>query len=736
MKSDEPPDLYRTVAQLASGQRFLQRYSLTRILGRGGFGVVWLARDDDLQMDVAIKFLSDTIVNNPEAIDDLKRETRYSLRLTHPNIVRIYGFLQSSDLAGVSMEYVDGGTLSALKIDRPNRCFEVDDLGPIVAKLCDALQYAHTRAKVAHRDLKPGNLMVDSSGDLKVADFGISRSISDTQTALTHIAASGTPAYMSPQQMMGERSQITDDIYSLGATIYDLLAGKPPFYQGNVVEQVRESQPISIAARRSDLGISGANIPPHWESVIGACLEKRAEDRPQSAAEVAERLGFQISSHWRDATPLGSARGAGEAGYSTPTSLGTPPDNRLVTPSPSMVLESAQDRAQRIAGRPSSSVGPASASGSGSIPLGASETAAIPRGASVSAAKRVWLGFAIVAIAAAGFFGWKSLSDQSASPDGAADSDLALQQSAETTEQPAGAPPLGDESSGLDAAESEESAQSSSSQNPPGTIESQSQNPGASSGATTPPASDPPRAAEVSEEGADGEADASEPKVQEEPRGPSAAEIVRALEFAIDRREWDAADRQLALLETTFPDMRTDAYEKRIEDERRAAVAESRIPGLIEAGDLALAGTELQALERIHPSDSRLPLWREQIAELKAAREGPARAREEIRALVTEFHDSFAKLDLDRFAALFLDPGATRDEFERAFRDLASQTISIVGEPSIELQGDQATVRLRDHRRQVMKIGRTFESEFDVVLHLEKRESRWKIRQAETKLRQ
>ena len=183
MSQGVPPDPYRTVAQLVPGQRFLQRYTLTRILGRGGFGVVWLAHDDELQMDVAIKFLSEMIVNNPEAVDDLKRETRYSLRLTHPNIVRIYGFLQSPDLAGVSMEYVDGGTLSALKVERPHRCFEVEDLAPLVSKLCDALQYAHTRVKVAHRDLKPGNLMVDSSGDLKVADFGISRSISDTQTA-------------------------------------------------------------------------------------------------------------------------------------------------------------------------------------------------------------------------------------------------------------------------------------------------------------------------------------------------------------------------------------------------------------------------------------------------------------------------------------------------------------------------------------------------------------------------
>lgn len=759
MSQGVPHDPYRTVAQLVPGQRFLQRYTLTRILGRGGFGVVWLAHDDELQMDVAIKFLSELIVNNPEAVDDLKRETRYSLRLTHPNIVRIYGFLQGPDMAGVSMEYVDGGTLSALKVERPNRCFDVDDLAPLVAKLCDALQYAHTRVKVAHRDLKPGNLMVDSSGDLKVADFGISRSISDTQTALTQAAASGTPAYMSPQQMMGERSQVTDDIYSLGATLYDLLAGKPPFYQGNVVEQVRESKPVSIAARRADLGISGAPVPPEWEAVIAACLEKRAEDRPQSAAEVAERLGLPIHAQWREATPLGTPREPGDPGYSTPTSRATPPDNRLLTPPP----ESSR------AGFGSVGEGAAQGRSAGELSDGGGAGAAARSGAgaarrSGSGARNAGIAIAVVAVLVAGFFGWKSFSGQDApgSRDVArrADSatDDASQRSSRESTQSDRASGSADRSATGGGSGSDSRVDGGA--DPPagvsnaaneGNSGADGSNPGAdgrtsspSDGNSIPPTGSTPMdpGAATAQAGAAQSQSSGQTQTHAtqtpgtQPKGPTEVELARAVESAIDRRDWEGADRQLALLQATYPGAGAAAFARRIEEGRRAAVAESRIPALIESGDLALAETELGAYASIRPDDPRTARWRTQIEEMKAAREGPARERREIGLLVMEFHDSFSDLDLDRFSALFVDPGATRSEYERAFRDLASQTITILSEPNIDLHGDAATVHLRDRRRQVMKIGRTFESEFDVVLQLQKMGDRWKIRTAQTKVRQ
>jgi serine/threonine protein kinase/ketosteroid isomerase-like protein len=283
------------IPSLVEGQITFGRYRLKKLLGRGGFGVVWLAHDEDLGMDVAVKFLSELLASDKEAVADLKRETRNSLKLTHSNIMRIYGFVQGDNMAGISMEYVDGDTLSAMKVAREERCFNVQDLAPYLTQVCDALDYAHQKAQVVHRDLKPANLMINARKELKIADFGISRSISDTHTRLTDFtSSSGTPAFMSPQQMMGESPSPSDDVYSLGATLYDLLSGKPPFYTGDIVQQVWRAVPVSIEERRRVLQIEAPPVPYEWEQVIAACLSKEAEGRPPSAGAVAEMLGLKM----------------------------------------------------------------------------------------------------------------------------------------------------------------------------------------------------------------------------------------------------------------------------------------------------------------------------------------------------------------------------------------------------------------------------------------------------------
>ncbi len=214
--------------------------------------------------NVALKFLPELVVHDRAVLDDLKRETRRSLALTHHNIVRIYDFAQGEECACISMEYVDGATLSSLRVDRPDKVFEVEELGPLMQQMCDALQYAHAQAKIVHRDLKPSNLMINARGDVKVTDFGIARSLTDSVSMLTGArGTSGTLAYMSPQQLDGERVSELDDIYSLGATLYELLTGKPPFYSGQIDRLVREKVPPTIAARRADLAVtSKAGIPP------------------------------------------------------------------------------------------------------------------------------------------------------------------------------------------------------------------------------------------------------------------------------------------------------------------------------------------------------------------------------------------------------------------------------------------------------------------------------------------
>jgi len=284
-------DLGATIKGFIPGQKVFNRYKLTKILGRGGMGVVWLARDEDLERDVALKFLPEVVALDKEAVRDLKRETRRSLELTHAHIVRIHDFIQDARTAAISMEYVAGATLASLKVDRPQGHFEVKELRDWVQQWLEAMEYAHTQAKVAHRDLKPANLMIDSQGRLKVTDFGIAASMGETASRVSNqFGSSGTPVYMSPQQMMGEKPAVTDDIYAIGATMYELLTGKPPFYSGNVLMQVQNKVPPTMTERRTEFGLTGEPIPPAWETTIAACLAKEPQDRPQSALHIRKAL--------------------------------------------------------------------------------------------------------------------------------------------------------------------------------------------------------------------------------------------------------------------------------------------------------------------------------------------------------------------------------------------------------------------------------------------------------------
>jgi len=284
-------DYSKTIRGFAAGQKVFERYTLKKILGRGGMGVVWLAHDEDLERDVALKFLPETVSSDAQSVRDLKRETRRSLELTHPHIVRIYDFMQNETMAAISMEYVVGDTLASLKVDAKAGHFEVEQIKAWVNQLCAALAYAHTRAEVVHRDLKPANLMIDQRGDLKIADFGIAASVSDSVSRVSVAAgSSGTPVYMSPQQMMGENPAVTDDIYALGATLYELLTSKPPFHSGNVMLQVMHKVPPPMEKRRREFQVEGDAIPATWEETIASCLAKEGLDRPISAADVASRL--------------------------------------------------------------------------------------------------------------------------------------------------------------------------------------------------------------------------------------------------------------------------------------------------------------------------------------------------------------------------------------------------------------------------------------------------------------
>jgi serine/threonine protein kinase/Tfp pilus assembly protein PilF len=280
-----------TSREFANGQKVFGRYMLVKVLGRGGMGIVWLARDEELERDVALKFLPDLMIQDRAVFDQLKRETKRCLELTHPHIVRIHDFIHDERSGCISMEYIDGETLSNLRTEKEQKVFEPDEVASWMSQLCDALNYAHNHAKIIHCDLKPANLMVNQRGDLKVSDFGIARSLGDSASRLTlEQGRSGTLVYMSPQQLNGERCTHLDDIYALGASVYELLTSKPPFYSGNIDRQICERVAPSMTERRKELDIEPALVPQVWEDVVAACLAKDPSQRPQSAVEVAQRL--------------------------------------------------------------------------------------------------------------------------------------------------------------------------------------------------------------------------------------------------------------------------------------------------------------------------------------------------------------------------------------------------------------------------------------------------------------
>ena len=282
-----PPSL-RAGSKVGSG-----RFILVKELGRGGMGVVWLAQDTNLDEQVALKFLPPEVAADPVALNDLRRETVRSHRLAHPNIIRIHDFHQQPDgVAFISMEYVDGLTLSGWRLQQANQVFTWEQLAPLAVQLCAALEYAHSEG-VIHRDLKPANAMLDSRGRVKLADFGIAAVVSDSVSRVSvRSSTGGTLAYMSPQQIRGQHPTVADDVYALGASLYELLTGRPPFYRGDITHQVLNEPTLPLADRVLELGVDNP-VPDPVGALVMACLAKEPEGRPTSGRAVAEWIGLE-----------------------------------------------------------------------------------------------------------------------------------------------------------------------------------------------------------------------------------------------------------------------------------------------------------------------------------------------------------------------------------------------------------------------------------------------------------
>jgi serine/threonine protein kinase len=275
--------------------KLIGSFELQRQLQTSTTGAVWLVQDYDVKRQAdqsELQFLPDFIVRDECAMQKLKNEIGRRTALKHPNILRVLNLVENNGNVAIQVEHVDGGqSLSDLRFTRPNRVFEVGDLEKWVKELCEALEYAHKEIGLICDSVCPHNLIVDRAGNLKLRDFGISNCIGDAICSSTPTwDVSETLAYKSPQCLAGEEPAISDDIYSLGATIFELLTSKPPFYGENSIARVNAEIPPSMTDKRVELGIAGGTIPGNWENTVAACLAKDPLQRPKSAIEVKVRL--------------------------------------------------------------------------------------------------------------------------------------------------------------------------------------------------------------------------------------------------------------------------------------------------------------------------------------------------------------------------------------------------------------------------------------------------------------
>ncbi len=258
-----------------SGERF-GKFVRTERLGAGGMGEVWKAWDTELARWVALKLL---LGHDEDEIARFKREAQLAGKLTHPNIAAVYEVGEANGRHFIAMQYIDGRTLAAWK--RADR----RELLRHVLAAARAVSYAHSQG-VIHRDLKPDNVMVDSAGRLYVMDFGLARTVQASSGLSQAGMVVGTPDYMSPEQAMGEPGDDRSDIFSLGATLYDLLVGRPPFRGEALVETLMKvASEDPVPPRRLD-----GTIDPDLQTVVLKCLEKDPPRRYLSMREAADDL--------------------------------------------------------------------------------------------------------------------------------------------------------------------------------------------------------------------------------------------------------------------------------------------------------------------------------------------------------------------------------------------------------------------------------------------------------------
>jgi tetratricopeptide (TPR) repeat protein/predicted Ser/Thr protein kinase len=265
------------------------RYEILGLLGQGGMGAVYKARDREVGREVALKVIRPELAGNPDVLRRFKQELILARQVTHKNVVRIFDLGEAEGAKFISMEYVDGRDLHSILGERGK--LPPEEAMNIIEQVCQGLDVAHSEG-VVHRDLKPQNVIVDKQGKVAVMDFGIARSRELSGLTQTGDVV-GTPEYMSPEQAKGEEIDSRSDLFSLGIIFYELLTGKTPFEAttptASLLKRLRERAvpPIKLDPA----------IPKFVNDVVVRCLEIDPKDRFASAREIANILGARHRAH-------------------------------------------------------------------------------------------------------------------------------------------------------------------------------------------------------------------------------------------------------------------------------------------------------------------------------------------------------------------------------------------------------------------------------------------------------
>jgi serine/threonine protein kinase/formylglycine-generating enzyme required for sulfatase activity len=263
-------------------------YVLRHDLSKPGGSPVWLATDEVLGKDVTLHFVPAAVAADARAMTELRQEVKRNRQLIHPNILRVYDFVEDGNRVAISMDAFEGESLQDV-LKKKGR-LDPEHVKPWVSHLAETLADAH-RIQLFHRDLAPANLYLRPSGSMLAANFGLSRVILNSlERAGAAKGAAARLAYLSPQQLDGERPSASDDIYGLGVLLYELLTGAPPFAGDDLVPQIRKTVPAPVSDVRAAGGVVSP-VPASWEKLIAACLAKTPEARPRNLSEVLAMLG-------------------------------------------------------------------------------------------------------------------------------------------------------------------------------------------------------------------------------------------------------------------------------------------------------------------------------------------------------------------------------------------------------------------------------------------------------------